>query len=292
MNITMLLVSVLVIILASFSGKLITLFFGEKFLEGNISYFRTFAVGVFIMLIVGNVQEGIHELGTLHAILVFLLGFLGITLVERLLPEVHHHHSSRDTDHTHTHSSAWKILVSDALHNIVDGVVLAAAFLSGNAAGIGMTISIFTHEAIQEIGEYFTLRSAGFSQKKALIANGLVSLTVIIGTLLGIFVLEQVEWLTFWILPLVSGSYLSIVWNDLLPTKQEWRELTATKKVPLLILCGTLGLGLMIGIGFAFPHSHDHEHADEHTEHHDEETSGHSAEEETDHGHIEHSDHE
>lgn len=263
MNITLLLVSVLVIILASFSGKLITLFFGEKFLKGNIIYFRTFAVGVFIMIIVGNVQEGVHELGAIHAILVFLLGFLGITLVERLLPEVHHHHSSRDTDHTHTHRSAWKILVSDSLHNIVDGVVLAASFLSGNAIGIGMTISIFTHEAIQEIGEYFTLRSAGFSQKKAIIANGLVSLTVIIGTLLGIFVLEQVEWLTFWILPLVSGSYLSIVWNDLLPTKQEWQELVRAKKVPLLILCGTLGLGLMIGIGFAFPHSHEHEHGDE-----------------------------
>jgi zinc and cadmium transporter len=271
MNITLLLVSVLVIILASFSGKLITLFFGEKFLEGNIIYFRTFAVGVFIMLVINNVQEGIHELGLLDAILVFLLGFLGITLIERLLPEVHHHHSSRDTDHTHTHSSAWKILVSDSLHNIVDGVVLAASFLSGNAIGIGMTISIFTHEAIQEIGEYFTLRSAGFSQKKAIIANGLVSLTVIIGALLGIFVLEQVEWLTFWILPLVSGSYLSIVWNDLLPTKQEWQKLVTTKKVPLLILCGTLGLGLMIGIGFAFPHSHEHEHGDVHTEHHDEE---------------------
>lgn len=288
---TLLIVSVLLIVLASFSGKLITLFFGEKFLESNIIYFRTFAVGVFVMLIVGNVQEGIHELGALRAILVFLVGFLGITLVERLLPEAHHHHTSSDTSHKHSHSSAWKILVSDALHNIVDGIVLAASFLSGNVLGIGMTISVFAHEAIQEIGEYFTLRSAGFSQKKALIANGLVSLTIIIGVLLGIVVLQQVEWLTFWILPLVSGAYVSIVWNDLLPTRKEWQELVRTKKVPHLILCGILGLGLMIGISFAFPHSHEHEHGDEHIEHHDEETSGHNAEEKNDHDHI-HSSHE
>ncbi|MEZ4114184.1 MAG: ZIP family metal transporter [Candidatus Paceibacterota bacterium] len=120
-----------------------------------------------------------------------LAGVLGVVLLFRVLPGFHHHHDEEHEGEPHSHIDARKIVFSDAVHNIGDGVLLASSFAVNLQVGIVVTLSILVHEAIQEISEFFVLRQAGYSVKKALRLNFLASATVLIGSIGGFFLLEN-----------------------------------------------------------------------------------------------------
>ncbi|WP_143104399.1 hypothetical protein [Nitrosospira multiformis] len=49
-------------------------------------------------------------------------------------------------------SPAGLILIGDAFHNFVDGVVIAAAFLTSIPLGITAALAVIAHEVPQEVG--------------------------------------------------------------------------------------------------------------------------------------------
>ncbi len=212
------LVASFLVMLVSLSGKLITWRWAGPFIEHNLHFFVSSAAGVLLVIIYQLSSEIIEHAGSITLGLPWIVaGALVVLVAFQYLPDFHHHHDLGAGDHTHSRIDANRILLSDGIHNIGDGVVIAAAFATSPLLGVASTVSILVHEILQEISEFFVLRQAGLSTRTALIYNFLVSSTILIGAVGGYFLLEKFEALEIPLLGLAAGSYLIVVFHDLIP---------------------------------------------------------------------------
>jgi zinc and cadmium transporter len=77
------------------------------------------------------------------------------------------------------------ILIGDAFHNFVDGVVIAAAF------HVATAVAVIAHELPQEVGDFALLHGHDYGARKALLFNALSASATLPGTLLGHFALAE-----------------------------------------------------------------------------------------------------
>jgi len=257
-------IAALVIMFASLAGALFVWRSAGEWVEKNLRYLVTFSAGVFIIVSYGLFTESIELGGTTLLIgISAIAGALFLEIAGRLVPDSHHHHGTHA--HGHTKTDARRLLVGDAIHNIVDGVLLVPAFLIDVHLGIATTAAIFFHEAVQEISEFFVLKDAGYTTTRALTLNFIVSSTILIGVILGLFVSASAEFIPL-LIAFAAGAFLYVVFRDLLPST--FRSVKYSKNAAGHLIAGLLGLLVMFGIGIIAP-AHSEEH------HEDEETSTH-----------------
>lgn len=254
----------LAIMLVSLSGKLIVWRQLGAVVERNMHFLVSFAAGVLLTVLYHLGEEIVHEAGSFSAGLPWIaVGAIVVLIGFRYLPHFHHHHESHG-DHTHSKIDANRILFSDGIHNIGDGVVIVAAFAASPFLGLMATLSIAVHEALQEISEFFVLREAGLSTSKALLYNFLVSSTVLVGAVGGYYLLERFEVLMVPLLGLAAGSYLVVVFHDLIPHSiDSVRERGHHVRHVVFFL---LGLACMFALTSLVPHvepAHDDHHEEE-----------------------------
>ncbi len=65
-------------------------------------------------------------------------------------------------------SIGYMNLIADGMHNFVDGVAVAAAYLVSPETGVATTFAVLMHEVPQELGDFGVLLHAGFSWRSAL----------------------------------------------------------------------------------------------------------------------------
>jgi len=131
-------------------------------------------------------------------------------------------------------------LFGDAIHNFIDGLILAATFIKDIRLGVVTTLAIALHEIPQEIGDFGVLLYAGFEKKRALMANFLVALTVVLGGFVGYF-LSSYDKLVVYLLPFAAGGFIYIAASDLMP---EIRKEQSLKKS--LASFGVFLIGVLI----------------------------------------------
>jgi zinc and cadmium transporter len=252
------------IMLASLSGVFFVWKKLGKVIDENLGFLVSFSAGVFLVVAYQLGKETIlHGDSVLRGIFWIATGALLVWLLFKLLPDFHHHHNKKHNCCKNHRLDPRRILFSDGIHNIGDGLLLAAAFSIASSLGVITALSIFIHEVVQEISEFFVLKQAGFSTAKALILNFLVSGTILVGALVGFFLLKNYEVLEIPLLGLAAGSFLVVVFHDLIPHSAEvsrknncfWQHLSWF----------LIGLVLMFSINQFFTHSHEHEH--EHDQH-------------------------
>ena len=215
--IEILLYSVL-IMLASLVGVFSVWRRAGRAIERNLNLLVSFSAGVFIVIAYQLGIEVVEHSDTLGSGLVWIvIGLLAVWLLFKFLPSSHHHHDEASETHPHSRLDARRIMASDALHNLGDGILLATSFAVSSSLGMLTALSIFVHELVQEISEFFVLRQAGYSTKSALILNFAISATVLLGALGGFFLLESFETLEVPLLGLASGAFLVVVFHDLIP---------------------------------------------------------------------------
>lgn len=143
-----------------------------------------------------------------------MAGFLLFFLVEKYL-HWHHHHDEESG--VHIHPVGYINLVSDAMHNFIDGVLIGVSYLVSIPLGIATTLAVILHEIPQEIGDFGVLISAGFTRKRALWLNFATGLTAVLGTVLALLLGGRLEALITYAIPLTAGGFLYIAAVDLLP---------------------------------------------------------------------------
>jgi zinc and cadmium transporter len=113
---------------------------------------------------------------------IVLISFVSFFFMEKLLFWGHCHNGD-----CKIHTFGYMNLFGNGVHNFIDGLVIASTFLIDYRLGIVTTLAIAFHEIPQEIGNFGVLTHAGFEKKKALVINYIISLTVILGGIVGYF---------------------------------------------------------------------------------------------------------
>jgi len=240
--------------LASFSGKFTAWRHAGPVIERNLHFLVSFAAGVLLVVIYRLSAEIIEHAGSIVMGVPWIAaGALVVLIAFRYLPHFHHHHDATARDHTHSSIDANRILFSDGIHNIGDGVVIVTSFAASPFLGIASTTSILVHEMLQEISQFFVLREAGLSARRALTYNFLVSSTILIGAIGGYFLLEKFEALEMPLLGLAAGSYLIVVFHDLVPHSiQSARERQHYLRHGVFFVAGVLLMALLVTL---LPHA-------------------------------------
>jgi zinc and cadmium transporter len=174
-----------------------------------------------------------------------LAGLLGFFLLEKIALLRHsHHHEGDGHGHHHGHDaevagrSGWMILVGDGLHNFVDGVLIAAAFMADYQLGIFTAIAIIAHEIPQEIGDFIVLLNAGFTRTRALMYNFICGLSAVVGGVLAYFFLERAHAAMPYLLVIASSSFIYIAVSDLIPQMHRRPHWAESLRQTILIACG------------------------------------------------------
>ena len=252
MELIALILSSLVIMTASLVGVLFTLKHLGNWTENNIRYLIAFASGVFLIVAYHLVFEAI-EFGKENVFvwIAIILGFLFFFALERLYPEAHCHHGDQKCMTENNKKGARKILFGDAFHNIGDGILLAPVFVADIKLGIVTAFGILVHEVVQEISEFFVLKNAGYSTKKALSLNFLVSGTILIGAIGGYY-LSSFTYLVGPLIGFAAGAFVHILLVDLIPEsiKHSHKE----KKYFNYISWALFGILLILSINFLTGH--------------------------------------
>ena len=185
-----------------------------------------------------------HDIG-----LTLLLGLLSFFILEKLVLWRHCHHDHCDghlpeitdqTKHQHNQAAGTLILIGDTIHNFVDGILIAAAFMTDIHLGIVTALAIAAHEIPQELGDFVILLHSGFNRKKALLYNILSSLGTVAGALLAYFALEGMHHILPYILVVAASSFIYIAVADLIPGLHDKVKPSETLQQVLLIAAGTI----------------------------------------------------
>jgi len=173
-------------------------------------------------------------------------GFLGFFVLDRFL-WAHHHDSSDGGEEPRPHPVAMLSLIGDGLHNIIDGVIIAATFMVRPELGLATAAAVALHELPQEIGDLAVLLHAGIPPRKAILLNLLSGLAAVVAAgatlLLGEIGPNHVSFL----LPVAAGLFIYIAAADLVPELRHVRGGSATvSQLALMILgIGVLALGAL-----------------------------------------------
>ncbi|CCE22910.1 ZIP family metal transporter [Methylotuvimicrobium alcaliphilum] len=174
---------------------------------------------------------------------VIMAGILGFFMLEKLLVWRHCHHNhceAHGEDAEGHHPAGMLILIGDGIHNFVDGILIAAAFLTDVKLGIVTSLAVAAHEIPQEVGDFAILLQSGYSKGKALYYNILSSLATVVGGILAYFSLEDLHDSLPYFLAMAASSFIYIAVADLIPTLHEKTELKVSVQQVALIAAGVL----------------------------------------------------
>jgi len=172
---------------------------------------------------------------------------------EAFTPPPHDH----QRDHQHDHGrSGLMITVGDTVHNFVDGVMIAAAFLVDFKLGVVTAFAIAAHEVPQELGDFLILLHSGYTKRQALLLNLLSSLAMMVGAVLGYFLLAPLQWILPYMLAIAASGMIYVAVADLIPGLHKRVELAHTGEQALLIGLGILTVWAAGSMAHEWMHAH------------------------------------
>lgn len=188
-----------------------------------------------------NQNVDFHDLG-----LTILLGLLGFFLLEKMVLWRHCHSTHCEVhtpDHEHQHdkdASGTLIIIGDAVHNLVDGVLIAAAFMTDIDLGIVTALAVAAHEIPQEVGDFAILLNSGYQRGRALFFNILASMATLVGAVIAYYSLQSMQGALPYILAIAASSFIYIAVADLIPGLHKRTELRETLQQIILIALGVI----------------------------------------------------
>lgn len=237
-------------VVSVFLAALLSLTWLPRFADRMLAY----AVGVllafaFLSLLPESLELGLEPMRVGQLLLAGIVAFF---LLEKAALWRHDHSHGDRAEAAHPPRVAM-IVVGDGLHNLVDGVLIAAAFLADPTLGWATAIAVLSHELPQEIGDFMVLLSAGVGKAQALLLNALSGAAMVIGGVAGYFALDGMQTAVPYVLVIAAASFIYIAVADLVPELHRHRHLgNASGQLALL----AAGIATVILIGLFAHHSH------------------------------------
>jgi len=122
-----------------------------------------------------------------------------------------HGHSHRDE------AAGVLVLIGDSVHNVLDGILISAAFLQSWPLGLLTTFAVAAHEIPHRLGDFVLLVHSGMSQRRALLLNMATGLAAVLGGIAAYFGLRRVMGLLPYALAVAAAGFLYIAVAGLIP---------------------------------------------------------------------------
>jgi zinc and cadmium transporter len=218
------------------SGAALLLAFPDAMLKRLLPYLLSYATGTLLgAAFLGMIPTALEMAPALAISNTVLGGLVVFFILEKLVIWRHCHDEECEA---HGHQGGTLILVGDAFHNFVDGVVIAAAFLTAVPLGIATALAVIAHEIPQELGDFAILLHSGLSKARAFAYNLLSSLTTLPGAVIGWFWLAEVREAIPFVLAISAASFIYIAVADLVPSLHRHVSLKSSLAQVILILAG------------------------------------------------------
>jgi zinc and cadmium transporter len=208
---------------------------GRRLLPHFVSYATGALLGAALLALLPEAMEGVGPDGA-HSIGAAMLVGLGVFFViEKLVlwwhthgngnGHVHGHGHDHGHDHGHAHdsdhgraaASGLLVIIGDSIHNALDGVLIASAFLTSFPLGLVTTFAVAAHEIPHRVGDFAILVHSGMSRGRALVMNMATGLTSIIGGVAAYFGLQRAIGALPYALALAAAGFLYIAVAGLIP---------------------------------------------------------------------------
>lgn len=219
----------------------LTLMVGVRRLDVLIPLLISLAVGaLFGDALVHLLPEAFEESSSTAATSFYvLLGIILFFVLEKFLHWHHEHHSHSSNP---VHPVAYINLVSDGVHNFLDGLIIGASYLVSAPIGLATTVAVALHEVPQEQADFGILVHAGFTPRRALTLNFLSGILAIGGVVISLLLGPTLGDYTQFMLPFTAGGFIYIAGSDLIPELHHEHELPASLAQFGMVLAG---IGLM-----------------------------------------------
>lgn len=233
MTLFYILLACLIVSLTSFAGG-IFLFWGEQKVRAWLPYLVSLAAGMMLgAAFLDLLPEAFNKAPTHQPVLMAaLFGIVIFFFLERFVLWFHHHDDTHGAEPT-----SVLILVGDGLHNFIDGITIAAAFLVNPMLGLAATIAIATHEIPQEMADLSVLLHSGMKISKALFFNFLSALTAFAGAIAAYLFLAGLQTAIPYFLAFAAGMFIYISCSDLIPDlhKDFKQQKKWTRSIPFIL---------------------------------------------------------
>ncbi|MBI4171103.1 MAG: ZIP family metal transporter [Candidatus Aenigmarchaeota archaeon] len=238
------LVSVIIVSLISLVGMAAVLI-AKKKINAVLLYFVSFSAGALFGDAMLHLLPEAAELGFTAAISLFvLLGIVISFIVEKI---IHYTHCHLPSSRSHVHSFAYMNLFGDAVHNFIDGLLIAVSYLVSIPVGIATTIAVIFHEIPQEIGDFGVLIHGGFKVRQALFLNFLTALLAVVGAVAAILIAVYIEGIVIPLVAFAAGNFIYIAGADLIP---ELHKKFTPRSAVLQLAVFLIGIGVMYALLF------------------------------------------
>jgi|TARA_B100001971_G_scaffold70895_1_gene65307 zinc and cadmium transporter len=227
----------------------------KKISQKTLLVLLSLSVGtLFGSVFIHFIPEAVSHGYTLGLAFYFLLGIFVLFILEKLIHWRHSCKNQEDVGHSHAYHLAPINLIGDAIHNLVDGMVIAGSYIVSIPLGIAATISVIFHEVPQEIADFGILLYSGMSRLKALFYNFLSAATAILGAVIGLILAGKTAGFTHFIIPFAAGNFIYIAGSNLVPELHKHCKLKDTILHIIAIICG---IAVMVAVTLFGPgHTH------------------------------------
>jgi len=230
------LLSTIIISCISFAG-IFTIFVKDKNLRKIMLFLVAFSAGALMSSAFLHLIPESLESQDINPMPIILAGFASFFVIEKFFFWHHCHDKNCGFN-----SFGYMNLLGDAVHNFIDGLILAPAFIADFNLGVTTALAIVFHEIPQEIGDFGVLVYSGFKKKKAFLMNFLTALTAVAGGITGYYLSKAVGGFVPYLIPFTAGGFIYISASDLIP---ELKKEIRPKKALALILTFVMGMLLI-----------------------------------------------
>jgi len=233
----------LLVSLVSFSGWFVIGLSAQR-LHSLVPNLVALAVGVLLGdAFIHLIPDAVTRQGSVREVcLTVLVGMFVFFMLEKLVRWRHDHNTDISPVANEILPLAKMNLIGDAIHNFVDGILIAGSFLVDPALGFTTTIAIIAHEIPQELGDVGALLRGGFKPRQAVLFNFYCSLTVLLGVMFTLLLSQIAESSLTLLLPIAASGFIYIAASDLIPVLHERSSLMQLSSQSLAF---ALGIGFM-----------------------------------------------
>lgn len=223
----------------------------KKIMTSLLAFAAAAFLGVSFLDLLPEAVEAVEE--PHYVFMAFLIGITLFFTLERVLMKYFHKHSHSHSheqggEDEHTESLPALIILGDCLHNFLDGITIAVAFIANPVLGFTTALAVAAHEVPQEIGDFAILLDRGWSNTKVFLANLLASLTTFIGIAVGYVAVNAALGYLPYLLGGVAGIFSYIALSDLIPEIHHRAGHKHLNRVLIPFIVGLLLIGYIITI--------------------------------------------